>query len=231
MRQLEDPEAAPDGSVVTARLQVVSVRVEPTFRRRIQRTVAVLRDETGELQATWFGRRFIERRLKEGEWIVASGKLRRRGWTISLDNPEFQPEDTTLLHAGRIVPVYRLTEGLTARVLRNAIRSALDLVQPYGDTDYLPASIREGRAGIHRAIEGAHYPEDPAHQEQALDRLAFDELLALQIGMVSRQRARGRDRGEPIPVDRRASRKRRAPWRRRSAVRCGPAIRTSARCA
>ncbi len=202
VRQLEDPAAAPDGTVVTARLQVVSVRVEPTFRRHIQRTVAVLRDGTGELQATWFGRRFIERRLKEGEWIVASGKIKRRGWTMSLDNPEFQPEDSTLLHAGRIVPVYRLTEGLTARVLRNAIRSALDLVQPYGDTDYLSPSIRDGRAGIHRAIEGAHYPDDPTHKDQALDRLAFDELLALQIGMVSRQRLRGRDRGEPIPVDR-----------------------------
>ena len=202
MRQLEDEGAAPDGSVVTARLQVVSVRVEQSFRRRIQRTVALLRDETGELEATWFGRRFIERRLKAGEWIVASGKLRRRGWTVSLDNPEFQPEDTTLLHTGRIVPVYRLTQGLTARVLRNAIRSTLDLVQPYADADYLPPSVRGQRTGIHRAVEGAHYPEDPTHQEQALDRLAFDELLALQIGMVSRQRSRGRDRGEPIHVDR-----------------------------
>lgn len=201
VRQLEDATAAPDGTVVTARLQVVSVRVVPTFRRRVQRTVAVLRDETGQLEAAWFGRRFIERRLKEGEWIVASGKVRRRGWTITLDNPEFQPEDSTLLHAGRIVPVYRLTQGLTARVLRNAIRSALDLVAPYAGRDYLAPSVRGERADIHRAIEGAHYPEDPEHQEQALDRLAFDELLALQIGMVSRQRTRGRDRGEPIPVD------------------------------
>ncbi|MEA2621560.1 MAG: ATP-dependent helicase RecG [Chloroflexota bacterium] len=198
VRQLEESE---DGAIVTARLQVVSVRVEPTFRRRIQRTLATLRDETGELQATWFGRRFIERRLREGDWIVASGKLKRRGWSVTLDNPEFQPEDTELLHTGRIVPVYRLTQGLSARILRNAIRSALDTVQPYTGRDYLPAEVQGERIAISRAVEGAHYPEDEVHQQQALDRLAFDELLALQIGMVSRQRSRGRDLSEPIPVE------------------------------
>jgi ATP-dependent DNA helicase RecG len=195
VHQLQDAE---DGSIVTARLQVVSVRIEPTFRRRIQRTVAVLRDETGEVQATWFGRRFIERRLREGEWIVASGKLKRRGWAISLDNPEFQAEDSTLLHTGRIVPVYRLTQGLSARILRNAIRSALDTVVPYAGADYLPPAVRGQRIPISRAVEGAHYPDDEVHMDQSLDRLAFDELLALQIGMVSRQRARGRDQSEPI---------------------------------
>ena len=42
------------------------VRVEPTFRRRVQRTIAILEDETGSIEATWFGRRFIERRLHAG---------------------------------------------------------------------------------------------------------------------------------------------------------------------
>ena len=42
------------------------IRVEPSFRRRVQRTIAVLEDETGTIEATWFGRRFIERRLHAG---------------------------------------------------------------------------------------------------------------------------------------------------------------------
>jgi ATP-dependent DNA helicase RecG len=190
---------AEEGAMVTARLEVVSIAVAPTFRRRIQRTTAMLRDATGEVEATWFGRRFIERRLREGTWIVASGRLRHRGWTVSLDNPEFQVDDgSVLLHAGRIVPVYRLTAGLSARQLRSAIRAALDGYGPY--PEYLAAHLVRGRSSIGHAVENAHFPSDFAARDSALDRLAFDELLALQVGMLSRQRGRGHERAEPIRV-------------------------------
>ena len=102
-----DLERVAEGEPASARLQVRGVRQEQTFRRRVQRTTAYLGDDTGEVEATWFGRRFIDRRLREGQWIVVSGKVRRRGFTTSLDNPEFQADDgSALLHAGRIVPVY-----------------------------------------------------------------------------------------------------------------------------
>ena len=65
MRKLGDLEWIEDGTVVSARVTVVDVRVEASFRRRIQRTIAVLEDETGSIDATWFGRRFIERRFAE----------------------------------------------------------------------------------------------------------------------------------------------------------------------
>src|SRR6202008_2708259 len=59
MRKLGDLRFIEDGTVVSARVGVADVRVEPSFRRRIQRTIAVLEDETGTVEATWFGRRFI----------------------------------------------------------------------------------------------------------------------------------------------------------------------------
>ncbi len=189
-----------NGTVATARLEVVSVRVEQSFRRRVQRTVAVLRDETGEVQATWFGRRFIERRLKESEWVVVSGRIKHLGWQLSIENPEFQRDDgSAMLHAGRIVPIYRLTAGLTPRTLRSAIRGALDRYGPY--EEYLPAEVRGNLPSIGAAVEAAHYPESFEERDAALERLAFDELLALQVGMVSRQRQRGRTRGESIATD------------------------------
>jgi len=189
-----------NGTVATARLEVVSLRVEQSFRRRVQRTVAVLRDDTGEVEATWFGRRFIERRLKEGEWVVVSGRIKHLGWRLSIENPEFQRDDgSAMLHAGRIVPIYRLTAGLTPRTLRAAIRAGLDRFGPY--REYLPAEVRGSLPAIGVAVESAHYPENFPDRDAALERLAFDELLALQVGMVSRQRQRGRTRGEPIATD------------------------------
>lgn len=193
--------ALPEETLVAVRGVVRSLQVEQTWRRRIQRTVALLADETGEVEAIWFGRRFIERRLRVGDRIVASGKLRRRGWSLILDNPEFEPDDGgEPLHAGRIVPVYRLRQGLSATQLRVAVRRVLDVLHY---PDYLPEPIRsaEGLLPLSRAIEGVHYPANPEDQEAAVRRLAFDELLALQVGMVGRRRARGCQRGVPIPID------------------------------
>lgn len=192
----------PDGEPASARLQVRGIRVAPTFRRHVERTTVYLGDDTGEAEATWFGRRFIANRLREGQWIVISGKIRRRGFKNSFDNPEFQPDDgSALLHAGRIVPVYRLTAGLTAATLRRAIRQALDAV---GATyaDYLPAgaSATAGAIPISEALESAHYPDDFGRRDAALRRLGFDELLALQIGMVARDRQRRVAVGEPVAV-------------------------------
>ena len=188
-----------DGEPATVRASVASIRVEQTFRRRVQRTVAILRDDSGEVEAVWFGRRFIERRLRPGDRVVASGKVRARGWRPVLEGPEFQPDDgSALLHAGRIVPVYRLTRGLTARLLRTAIRAGLDAYGPY--PEYLPAAHREGLMGIGRALEAAHFPEGFPERDAALQRLAHDELLALQLGMAARRRQRRGDRGSPTQV-------------------------------
>ena len=188
------------GTPVTIRASVESIQVERTFRRRVQRTIAILQDESGEAEAVWFGRRFIERQLKAGDRVVASGKVKARGWRAVLDNPDFQRDDGgDLLHAGRIVPVYRLTRGVTARVLRTAIRAALD---DYGEqiVEYLPDVIGRELLPIRAAIEAAHFPDDFDACDAAVQRLAHDELLALQLGMVARRRQRRDERRDVVGV-------------------------------
>jgi ATP-dependent DNA helicase RecG len=192
--------ALEDGAPATIRARVEGLRVEQTFRRRVQRTIATLRDEAGdEVQAIWFGRRFIERRLGEGTTVIASGKVRQRGWQVVLENPEFQPDDgSQLLHAGRIVPVYRLTRGITSRQLRSAMRAALDRFGPY--PEYLPPDVRGRRPDAGAAIEAAHFPPGFDERDAALERLAHDELLALQLGMISRRRQRHHARADAHPI-------------------------------
>lgn len=204
MRKLGDLTWERDGTVVSAQARVGDVRIESGFRGRTQRTIARLEDDTGSIDATWFGRRFIERRLPVGAEVVVSGKVKHFGRRLTLDNPEFQvvAEETELLHAGRIVPVYPLTAGLTAVRLRTAIREALDKAG-YVYPEYLPATIvaDEGLVPIARAIEEAHYPDSFEGRDAALRRLAFDELLALQLGMVARRRQRVRDAAPQVTLD------------------------------
>ena len=202
MRRIGDLGSVADGELVSARVRVAELRVEPSFRRRVQRTTARLEDETGSLDATWFGRRYIERRLKAGDAIVVSGKIRRFGYRMTLDNPEFQADDgAALLHAGRIVPIYRLTAGLTAASLRRAVRGALDRTGA-AYPEYLPDAVRKdhGLETIGQALEEAHYPTTFERRDDALRRLAFDELLALQLGMVARRRERVGEQGRSVVV-------------------------------
>jgi ATP-dependent DNA helicase RecG len=203
LRKLGDLVWAREGELVSTRVRVADLRVEPTFRRRVQRTVAELEDETGTITATWFGRRYIERRLGAGDKVVVSGRLKRFGRRLTLDNPEFQRDDEgALLHAGRIVPVYRLTAGITGTSLRRAMRGALDAAgKAY--PEYLPAPIATANEvpPIGAALEEAHFPTSFQARDRALDRLAFDELLALQLGMVGRRRGRTRTSASRVAVD------------------------------
>ena len=183
--------------------EVVDVRVEQTWRRRLQRTTAYLRDESGEAEAIWFGRRFIERRVRSGDRVIVSGKIRHRGFLAQFDDPSFERLDGhELVHTGRIVPVYHLTAGVTITWLRGAIKKTLDRFAP-GYPEYLPEAVRRAHdlPDVARALLEVHFPESFPERDAALRRFAFDELLALQVGMVSRARRRRGEQAEPLPVD------------------------------
>ena len=163
----------------------------------------VLEDETGTVEATWFGRRFIERRLRAGDEVIVSGKLKHRGSASTLDNPEFQREDD-----GRAAPRRADRAGLPAdRGPDGGPPAAGDPrgARPGGlRLPGVPAGRRSARPRssppIAEALEEAHYPTSFEGRDAALRRLAFDELLALQLGMVARRRARGRAHATPIPA-------------------------------
>jgi len=59
MRTLAALRAIEEGEMASARVRVRELRVEQTFRRRVQRTTAVFEDDSGEAEAIWFGRRYI----------------------------------------------------------------------------------------------------------------------------------------------------------------------------
>ena len=183
------------GTSATISARITDLRVEKTWRRGVQRTIATLVDDSGAVDAIWYGRRFIERRLSVGTTIVATGRVKAMGWTKQLEAPEFSPVGGgDQVSAGRIVPIYRLTRGVTALSLRRAVRALLDqfgadLVDPLPDS----VQSRNGLMPLAQAIEALHWPEEFDLRDAALRRLAFDELLAVQIALVHRSRRRAGD--------------------------------------
>jgi ATP-dependent DNA helicase RecG len=192
----------PDKAQATALLHVDDIGKRYVGKgRRLAITEARLSDATGSIKASWFGdRRFIERQIRPGDTALFSGKVKLAGYGASLSDPEFQREDgREALHAGRMVPVYRLTEGLTPKTLRAATRAALD---EFGGLlrETLPDDLRGELPGLRHAIAQFHYPDDPESLAAARQRLAFEELLALQVGMVARKRLRADQDVPPIDV-------------------------------
>jgi len=175
----------------SARVRVDAVRVEPGFARRPQRVIAQLSDDTGSAEAIWFGRRFVERRLRQGDELIVSGKVTQRGWRPQFTSPEFSPVGRESVHTARVVPVYHLAAGVTQKRLRELLARILEVALPAVD-DPLDDDERVGLLPLAEALHAAHFPEEASHVADALDRLAFDELLALQLTLAQARHARER---------------------------------------
>ncbi|HKO33098.1 MAG TPA: ATP-dependent DNA helicase RecG [Candidatus Limnocylindria bacterium] len=173
----------------SARVLVTDVKIEKGFGRRPQRVIAALADETGTAEAIWFGRRFVENRLRPGAELLVSGKVQLRGWRPQFVSPEFSAADHESLHTGRVVPVYRLSSGVTQKRVRELLARVLERALP-GLEDPLSDRERGSLPGLADALHTAHFPEEAADVPAALDRLAFDELLALQLTLAQAREAR-----------------------------------------
>ncbi|MBF8267046.1 MAG: ATP-dependent helicase RecG [Dehalococcoidia bacterium] len=154
-------------------------------------TEAVVGDETGNMRAVWFNQPYLARQFKPGTRLALSGKVSLFKGTGVMESPEYEllQEGEELVHTGRLIPVYPLTQGLTPRTLRHLVKKTLDTWGPHLQ-DPLPQSLRQ-RAGLpelSQAISQAHYPQDEESKASARRRLAFDELFMMQLYVFSRRR-------------------------------------------
>ena len=172
--------------------QVVAKGVLPT-RRGLRIFHAVLRDDSGVLECVWPGQPFLDRTIAIGQTLLVSGPVRfyhgrqmaPREYVILADaDGEADP-----LSAGKVLPVYPATEGLSHKVIRSLIDRHLDgLIKLSGDN--LPETLRRRLAlpTLPDALRAVHRPSSAEEAEQGRRRLAFDELFDLQL-MLIRARA------------------------------------------
>lgn len=148
-----------------------------------------LQDASGELDAVFFGQRWLDRQIKAGDQIVLCGRVSAWGARLQMQAPEWEPLDSGNLNTVGIVPVYALTEGLTQRSLRRLMRAFIDdLTGRLPDFVPVPSLERAGLAALGWALQQAHFPDGPDHLQHAQDRLVFDELLQLQLAVLENRR-------------------------------------------
>jgi ATP-dependent DNA helicase RecG len=172
--------------------RVVAKGVLPT-RRGLRIFHAVLRDDSGVLECVWPGQPFLDRTIVVGQTLLVSGPVRfyhgrqmaPREYVILAD----AGTEADALTAGKVLPVYPATEGLSHKVIRSLIDRHLDGLIALS-ADLLPESLRRGLnlPTLPEALRAVHRPTSAEEAEQGRRRLAFDELFDLQL-MLIRARA------------------------------------------
>lgn len=180
------------GAETTVEATVAAVSVFRP-RRGLSVVKAALMDETGIAYAVWFNQPYLKQQLPRGRRALFFGRVERRGGEVRLQSPEFEvveSGDEETWHTGRLVPIYPATEGLSQRVLRTLIRATLTL-HAADVEDPLPENLRRDHhlMPVREALWALHYPETMEGQHAARRRLAFEELLILELGLLLRRQA------------------------------------------
>jgi len=132
------------------------------------------------------------RQYPRGATIAASGIVKKSRQGITLDNPqievlESEGSDIRSLKIGKVLPLYPLTEGVTADLVRKAVHLALEHVQAVSDP--LPKELKRLHQLMDRslAIQQIHFPDSAESLQAARRRLVFDEFFLLQLGLLQRR--------------------------------------------
>lgn len=184
-------------------------------------------DGSGVLKAKWFNQIYLKKLFKQGQEIVLYGTVKYNYWGngFEITNPEYEILDNTdkesypsnfslqtsasYIHTGRIVPIYRLTEGLSQKQMRNIMYSVISN-STSAITDPIPPEIikKYNLPGLQESISNVHFPiqsseiEDlnrgtsPFHQ-----RLSFDELFTLQLGLAVIKKGETTEKGIAFSPD------------------------------
>lgn len=162
----------------------------------------VLDDGSAALDLMFFNQPYLKRLLKPGMQITISGRTDIFRGRLSMANPEWEPVDQQSLHREAIVPVYPLTEGISAKIIRKLTRQAIEQWSSRLP-DYMPYSVldRTEMVDLGWAIRQLHFPKNWDYIEYARERLAFDELMLLQLGVLAKRREWQSVPGIPLTVD------------------------------
>ena len=176
----------------TVRGEIQRVKHIPSRRPR---TEALLADESGTIRLVWFNAPWLVKKIHPGARGIAQGKAKLRGGYLEMVNPKWEAlgdglgeERVIPAQVGRLRPIYPATEDLqSARIdrvmsaiLPGALASIVDLVRP-------ELIAQRGLIALNDAYRMVHSPLDGNEAEIGRTRLAYDELLSLQLAMAMRR--------------------------------------------
>jgi ATP-dependent DNA helicase RecG len=187
------------GVIVT----VLSCGVRRTRRPGFQILEVAVEDESGQLRAVFMNQVFLKDVFKNGQRVLLYGKVEQRGTGgLQFTNPDYEvvegssQNEETVIHMGRVVPIYEKIGSLTPKLHRRVVYQTLQSVNDAFE-DRLPVEIQErlGYPSKLQAVTEAHFPQAGTgvkalneFRTMAQERLIFEEFFFFQAGLSLRRR-------------------------------------------
>ena len=158
---------------------------------------AFLENEKGaQIECTWFKKRMYrgfrfdpfgtlkkDFKMNKEVWIIGKREDKNNFFSAKVTVDEYYPAEDVLtkLHAGRLTPVYGLTEGLNNKQFRQFVYEALQTESLAREPEILPPDLLSKRKLLSapQALKAIHFPNSAAELESARTRLAYEEFLLL----------------------------------------------------
>jgi ATP-dependent DNA helicase RecG len=179
------------GAEATVIASVHSVDKRQSHRNRRMTIVTVrIGDGTGYLTLTFFNQPWLATTYRKGMELAVSGIAQSYRGSLQLANQEVEilrGEPDELVHTARITPVHPAAEGIAPKTIRELLYRAFERLEPQPDP--LPQELvaAEGLAAWDAAIRTIHFPADDVELASARERLKFDELFTLELGVAYRK--------------------------------------------
>lgn len=173
-----------DGETTTFKAVLASSVNETRIRKNMTIYKAIAKDDTGSIILTWFNQPYVKKQLKTDGEYAFYGKIKNTLGRIEIQSPVFE-EIGKEKNTGRIIPVYPLTNGITQNVFRTIVENATnEMKNKY--LEVLPEWVRvqNNLVDINYAMKNIHFPDTLQDFEKARYRLAFEELLVMQLGLL-----------------------------------------------
>ena len=186
---------APQGVVVTITGRVDRHQPPPPGKQNLPYRI-FLHDDTGELALTFFRVKgnWLEKSLPVDETVIVSGKVDWFNGRPSMVHPDYMVKASEADNLPLVEPVYGLTAGLSARILRKSIEAAVARVPDMPEWIDGALADKQGFQSAADSFRALHEPRDATDidpQAPARRRLAYDEFLAGQLSLaLVRQRLR-----------------------------------------
>lgn len=176
-----------DGEATLIEAMVVSKMNEQRIRKNMTIYKLIVRDETGTCILTWFNQKYLKNKFVLGQKYKFYGKVSIKYGRIEMNSPVYDADNTNK-NTGKIIPLYPLTFGLYQNTIRQVMENAIEIVEKEDILkETLPQYILEQYhlEDIKKATKQIHFPDNFKEFEEARKRLVFEELLTMQLALMS----------------------------------------------